>query len=148
MMISTIYLQFFPDLYIYIMLFQFWHSTCVNVRSSYHFRAILLWMLSSLFLFSIENGYDGDIGKKGLKPIKIPQYFLSYSRYYLFVFFNIKTILLFDIRVKKLEEEGVKYLCVPIPRTLCQLSIGSLKIDQYCREYKYSQVAENNLLAD
>jgi len=29
---------------------------------------------------SVENGYDGDIGKKGLKPIKIPQYFLSYSR--------------------------------------------------------------------
>jgi len=29
---------------------------------------------------SVENGYDGEAGKKGLKPVKMPQFFLSFSR--------------------------------------------------------------------
>ena len=32
--------------------------------------------------------------------------------------------------------------------TLRRLSIGSLQINQWCREYLHSQEAENNLLAD
>ena len=35
-----------------------------------------------------------------------------------------------------------------IPRILCRLLIGSLKINQKYQEYKHSQVAENNVLAD
>ena len=41
-----------PQLYIYNMFIQFWNSTRVNVRLSYCFKALLLWMLLSLFLFT------------------------------------------------------------------------------------------------
>ena len=44
--------KFYQNLYILILYIQIWHSTSVNVRLSYHFRASLLWMLSSLFTFS------------------------------------------------------------------------------------------------
>ena len=39
----------FRIIWFYILIIQFWHSTSFNVRLSYHFRALLLWMLSSLF---------------------------------------------------------------------------------------------------
>ena len=35
---------------IYILIFQFWHFTSVDVRLPYRFSALLLWMLSSLLL--------------------------------------------------------------------------------------------------
>ena len=39
----------FRLLYMYNLIIQFWHSTGVNVRLSYSFRASRLWMMSSLF---------------------------------------------------------------------------------------------------
>ena len=39
-----------------VVIIQFRHSTSVNVRLSYLFRALLLWMLSSLFFFQEHEG--------------------------------------------------------------------------------------------
>ena len=62
-----LYLSSFPTnlltilnrhLYIYVLIFQFWHSTSINVRLSYRFRASLIWMLSSLFYMNVgDNCY-------------------------------------------------------------------------------------------
>ena len=51
---KQIYLQFCIDICISIQFIQFCrHSTSVYLRFSIHFRASLLWMLSSLFSMSI-----------------------------------------------------------------------------------------------
>ncbi len=39
------------DLCINILLIEFWHSTRLNIRVSFPFRASLFWMVSSLFSF-------------------------------------------------------------------------------------------------
>ena len=50
---------------IYILLSQFWHSTSINVRLSYRFRASLLWMLSSLFaIYFTWSKYFGSDNKQ------------------------------------------------------------------------------------
>ena len=53
-----LYLSIYYIYYIYILLIQFWHSTHVNVRLSYHFKALLFLhgVILVTVLFRLWNG--------------------------------------------------------------------------------------------